>query len=173
MLKKLIPSLHVDTVYDINFEQLQARGIKGVITDLDNTLVRWDEPDATPKLITWLDHIRDTYGIKVCIVSNNSNHRVEQFTKPLSLPYIAPARKPSRTPFERALTMLGTEVHETVVIGDQLFTDVLGGNRMGLYTILVLPIGEKEFIGTKVLRMMERVALAMLRRRGLIPWEKR
>ena len=170
-MKRLIPDLFVESVYDIDLDQLQARGIKGIITDLDNTLVRWDEPDATPKLIEWLDHVRDTRGIKVCIVSNNQDHRVERFAKPLDIPWIAKARKPKNAPFHKGLNLLGTKVEETVVIGDQLFTDVLGGNRMGLYTILVVPVGEKEFIGTKVLRLMERVALRILRRRGLIPWD--
>ena len=170
-MRRLIPSLHVDTVYDIDLEALKAQGIKGIITDLDNTLVRWDEPDATPKLMHWLDHVRDSCGIKVCIVSNNNGQRVERFAKPLNIPFIAKARKPKNAPFIKGLQVLGTKREETVVIGDQLFTDVLGGNRMGLYTILVVPVGEKEFIGTKVLRMMERIALSILRRRGMIPWE--
>lgn len=170
-MKRLIPSLHVETVYDIDLEALQKQGVKGIITDLDNTLVGWDVPDATPKLVQWLDHVRDQYGIKVVIVSNNSTTRVEQFSKPLNIPFIAKARKPRRLPFEKGLQVLGTRPQETVVIGDQLFTDVLGGNRMGLYTILVVPIAQKEFIGTKVLRMMERIALSILRRRGMIPWE--
>jgi uncharacterized protein len=170
-MSRLIPDLYVDSVYDIDLDQMQARGVKGIITDLDNTLVRWDEPEATPKLIEWLDHVRDTRGIKVCIVSNNNNHRVERFAKPLNIPWVAKARKPKRSPFLRALDVLGTKREETVVIGDQMFTDVLGGNRMGLYTILVVPIADKEYIGTKVLRMMERIALRILRSRGMIPWE--
>jgi HAD superfamily phosphatase (TIGR01668 family) len=171
MLKQLIPDLYVDSVFDIDLDKLAERGIKGIITDLDNTLVRWDQPDATPKLIEWLDHVRDTRGIKVCIVSNNKHHRVEQFAKPLNIPYIGRARKPKKSPFLRALDALGTKREETVVIGDQLFTDVLGGNRMNMYTILVVPVAEKEWIGTKVLRLMERIALSILRRRGMIPWE--
>lgn len=170
-MSRLLPKLSVDTIYDIDMEKLKALGIKGIITDLDNTLVRWDEPDATPKLLQWLDHVRDTYGLKVCIVSNNNGSRVERFAKPLNIPYISKARKPSKAPFYKALSVIGTKREETVMIGDQMFTDVLGGNRMGLFTILVLPIGEKEFIGTKVLRMMERIALSVLRRRGKIPWE--
>ncbi|KEO85169.1 YqeG family HAD IIIA-type phosphatase [Tumebacillus flagellatus] len=170
-MRRLVPSLFVESVYEIDLEQLKARGVRGIITDLDNTLVRWDEPDATPKILQWLDHVRDTYGIKVCIVSNNNHHRVERFAKPLNIPWIAKANKPKNAPFHRALEVLGTKREETVVIGDQLFTDVLGGNRMGLYTVLVVPIGEKEFIGTKVLRAMERLAFAYLRRRGMIPWE--
>jgi len=170
-MRRLIPSLHVQSVYDIDLDALKARGVKAIITDLDNTLVRWDEPDATPELTKWLDHVRDEHGLAVCIVSNNNDQRVEMFAKPLNIPWIAKARKPKNEPFRRALDVLGTKREQTVVIGDQMFTDVLGGNRMGMYTILVLPVGEKEFIGTKVLRLMERIALSILRRRGMIPWE--
>ena len=170
-MSRLLPDLSVDTIYDIDMEHLKSLGIKGIVTDLDNTLVRWDEPEATPELMRWLDHVRDAYGIKVVIASNNSNHRVERFAKPLNIPFISKARKPRRVPFVKAMQVLGTRPQETAMIGDQMFTDVLGGNRMGLYTILVVPIGDKEFIGTKVLRMMERVALSVLRRRGKIPWE--
>lgn len=170
-MRRLVPSLFVESVYEIDLEQLKSRGVRGILTDLDNTLVRWDEPDATPKILQWLDHVRDTYGIKVCIVSNNNHSRVERFAKPLNIPFVASAKKPSNLPFRRGLDVLGTKPEETVVIGDQLFTDVLGGNRMGLYTILVAPVGEKEFIGTKVLRAMERVAFSYLRKRGMLPWE--
>jgi HAD superfamily phosphatase (TIGR01668 family) len=170
-MSRLIPDLFVESVYEIDLQALRARGVRGIITDLDNTLVGWDEPDATPKLMQWLDDVRDEYGIKVCIVSNNNNQRVESFARPLNIPFIAKARKPRNLPFVRALEVLGTKVEETVVIGDQIFTDVLGGNRMGMYTILVSPVAEKEWFGTKFMRLMERIAYSILRSRGKIPWE--
>src|SRR3569833_2834057 len=133
-MSRLLQNLSVETIYDIDMKHLKANGIKRIITDLDNTLVRWDEPDATPNLLQCLDHVLDTYGLKVCIVSNNKHPRVERFAKPLNIPYISKARKPSRAPFYKALSVIGTKSEETVMIGDQMFTDVLGGNRMGLYT---------------------------------------
>ncbi|WP_018133577.1 YqeG family HAD IIIA-type phosphatase [Effusibacillus pohliae] len=170
MLKRLIPSLYVQSIYHIDLDALKAQGVKGIITDLDNTLVAWDSPYATPKLAAWLQDVRER-GFQVCIVSNNKKTRVEEFARPLQLPAISDAKKPISRAFRRAMQIMGTEPHETVVVGDQIFTDVWGGNRMGIYTILVLPIASKEWAGTKLLRAMERFVLKELRKRGMIPWE--
>ncbi|MFC4766280.1 YqeG family HAD IIIA-type phosphatase [Effusibacillus consociatus] len=170
MLKQLIPSLYVQSIYHIDLDAMNAQGVKGIITDLDNTLVSWDSPYATPKLIAWLEDVRSR-GFQVCIVSNNTQSRVEKFARPLHLPAIYKARKPIRRAFRQAMQIMGTKPHETVVVGDQIFTDVLGANRMGLYSILVLPIATKEWAGTKILRAMERFVLRGLRKRGIIPWE--
>jgi HAD superfamily phosphatase (TIGR01668 family) len=170
MFKQLIPSLYVQSIYHIDLEAMKAQGVKGIITDLDNTLVSWDSPYATPKLVAWLEDVRNR-GFKVCIVSNNKKTRVEEFARPLNLPAIYQARKPIRRAFRRAMNIMKTRPHETVVIGDQIFTDVLGGNRMGLYSILVLPVATKEWAGTKILRGIERFVLKDLRKRGMIPWE--
>jgi uncharacterized protein len=170
VLEKFVPSLYISSIYEIDLPALQATGVKGIITDLDNTLVAWTERLATPEVVQWLDEVRDTYGIKVTIVSNNKEVRVAEFAAPLKVPHIAHARKPRRDAFDRAMAQMGTAPHETVVIGDQLFTDILGGNRKGLYTILVIPIHDREWAGTKVLRFMERRLLSLLRKRGLITW---
>jgi HAD superfamily phosphatase (TIGR01668 family) len=170
MLNKLIPSLYVQSVYNIDLDALKEQGVRGIITDLDNTLVAWDSPYATPTLITWLEDVK-ARGFKVCIVSNNKQLRVAEFAGPLNLPFIYEAKKPIGRAFRRALKILDTSPNETVVLGDQIFTDVLGGNRMGLNTILVLPVAEKEWAGTKVLRAMERIVFRSLRKRGMIPWE--
>ncbi|WP_131927734.1 YqeG family HAD IIIA-type phosphatase [Effusibacillus lacus] len=170
-MKRLIPSLYVQSIYHIDLDELIAQGIKGIITDLDNTLVSWDSPYATPKLVAWLEDVKER-GLRVCIVSNNKRIRVEEFARPLNLPCIHGARKPVRGAFRRAMQIMGTKPHETVVVGDQIFTDVLGANRMGLNSILVLPIATKEWPGTKVLRSMERIVLKGLRKRGMIPWEE-
>ncbi|GIM48365.1 hypothetical protein DNHGIG_39140 [Collibacillus ludicampi] len=171
MLKRFVPDLYVKSIYHIDLAALKKAGIKGLITDLDNTLVAWNAMQATPKVTKWLEEVREKYGIRVVIVSNNRAARVEDFARPLGIPAIYNARKPRNAPFIRALSILGTRPEETVVLGDQIFTDVLGGKRMGMYTILVVPVATKEWIGTKILRMAERLVLNMLRRRGLITWE--
>jgi HAD superfamily phosphatase (TIGR01668 family) len=173
MLQRFVPDLHVQSIYHIDLAALKKAGIKGLITDLDNTLVAWNAAQATPKVAQWLDKVRDKYGIRVVIVSNNGAARVEEFARPLGIPAIYKARKPKNAPFQRALAILGTLPEETVVVGDQIFTDVFGGKRMGMYTILVVPVAAKEWIGTKFLRMAERLLLGILRRRGLITWEDR
>jgi uncharacterized protein len=169
-LTKLIPSLHVYSIYDIDFDALKRRGVKGIITDLDNTLIEWDRPNATPKLMEWFKKLKDE-GLKIIIVSNNNRIRVSRFADPLGIPYIHAARKPKRTPFQDAIKLLGLAPEEMVVIGDQLFTDVLGGNRFGLYTILVVPVAQTDGLLTRFNRQLERIALSWMRRKGMITWE--
>ncbi|MCF6092908.1 YqeG family HAD IIIA-type phosphatase [Microaerobacter geothermalis] len=171
MLKKLIPDLHVKSVYDIDLVALKKRGVKGIITDLDNTLVEWDRPVATPKLVDWVNQLQEL-GFKVIIVSNNNKNRVSAFAHPLGIPYIHRAKKPTLSSFKEALNQMQTQINETVVIGDQLFTDILGGNRLGFYTILVVPVAHNDGFITKFNRMMERAVLSWLRKKGMIPWEE-
>ena len=78
LLKKLIPNLHVNSIYDIDLDALKRQGIKGIITDLDNTLIEWDRPNATPKLLSWLEKLKKE-GFLVIIVSNNKHLRVSSF----------------------------------------------------------------------------------------------
>jgi HAD superfamily phosphatase (TIGR01668 family) len=171
MLKQLVPNLQVSSIYDIDLDALEQQGIKGIITDLDNTLVAAEYPMATPELIRWLDTLQNR-GFKVVVVSNNNQTRVSKFADPLNVPYIHRAKKPSNISFKKALKLLGLEREKVVVIGDQMFTDVLGGNRMGLYTILVIPIaiGEEGFF-TKINRTMEKIALRWMRKKGWMTWE--
>lgn len=165
-MQRLIPDLFVKSIYDIDYHQLQHRGIKAIIVDLDNTLVEADREDATPELIEWLDRLQ-SLGFRVIIVSNNNETRVSRFANPLNVPYIHAARKPFHRPFHKALKRLEVTAEQTVVIGDQLFTDVLGGNLVGLYTILVVPISEREGFWTKVNRMLERFAFRWMDARGI------
>lgn len=169
-LKDFAPDLYVKSIYHIDLEALKKRGVKSIITDLDNTLVEADSPIHTPELIKWLDDLQEK-GFNVIIVSNNNKTRVSEFAEPLTVPYIHQAKKPTSSAFKKALQMLNSSVHETVVIGDQLLTDVFGGNRMGLYTILVVPISEKEQFRTKINRAIERKLLGWMNKHGMIPWE--
>ncbi|MDX1770851.1 MAG: YqeG family HAD IIIA-type phosphatase, partial [Planococcaceae bacterium] len=93
MYRNFLPSEFVRSVFHISPEHLKAKGIRGIITDLDNTLVEWDRPDATPKLVEWLKSMKDA-GIQVTIVSNNNELRVQSFADPLGIPFIYKARKP-------------------------------------------------------------------------------
>lgn len=169
-MKNLIPDLHVDSIYDIDMQALKQRGVKGIITDLDNTLIEWDRPQATPRLMEWLNRLKQE-GFQVIVVSNNNQVRVSAFADPIGIPYIHAAKKPTRTPFQDAVQRLGLSPKEIVVIGDQMFTDVLGGNRSGLYTILVVPVAQTDGFFTRFNRGLERVALSWLRKKGLITWE--
>jgi HAD superfamily phosphatase (TIGR01668 family) len=165
LLKRLLPQLQVNTIYDIDLNDLWAKGVRGIITDLDNTLVGAKAPLATPELIEWLKVVGQI-GFQVVIVSNNNKLRVSKFAEPLLLPFIYRAKKPTSAAFHKALGMMKLLPSQTVVIGDQMMTDVLGGNRMGLFTILVLPIakGDEGFFTKVVNRSLEKVATSWMKR---------
>ena len=171
MYKNFLPSEFVKSVFDISPERLQEKGIRGIITDLDNTLVEWDRPEATPKLINWLKSMKDA-GIQVTIVSNNSELRVKSFADPLGIPFIYKARKPMGKAFRKALHIMDVKRDEVVVIGDQLLTDVVGGNRNNLHTILVVPVAKSDGFFTRFNRMVERRIFKTLKRKGYVTWEE-
>ncbi|WP_257346117.1 YqeG family HAD IIIA-type phosphatase [Pseudalkalibacillus decolorationis] len=171
MIKRFLPNEHVPSIFDIDANVLLEKGIKGIITDLDNTLVEWDRPEATPELIKWFAMLKEK-GLHVTIVSNNNEHRVRSFSYPLNIPFIYRARKPMTKAFKRAAKNMELQHNQVVVIGDQIFTDVLGGNRLGLYTILVVPVAKSDGMATKLNRYMERHLLEWMKRKGLINWEE-
>lgn len=170
LLTKFLPNEHVKTVFDIKPEQLKEQGIKGIITDLDNTLVAWDVADATPEIIEWFKTM-ENHGISIMIISNNKSERVKIFSEPLGTPYVFSARKPLRRAFKKAATEMGLNKNEIVVVGDQLLTDVFGGNLAGFYTILVVPIVQTDARITKINRAIERRILNYFRKKGKITWE--
>jgi uncharacterized protein len=170
VLKNFLPTEHVKSVFDITPESLTEKGVKGIITDLDNTLVEWDRPYATPQLITWFDNMRKN-EILVTIVSNNNENRVRAFSDPLGIPFIFQARKPMGRAFRKAIAQMGIKREEAVVIGDQLLTDVFGGNRNGFHTILVVPVAQTDGFVTKFNRKVERRIMNWFRKKGMIQWE--
>ena len=170
MLKQFLPDQHVKSIFDITPASLKEKGVKGIITDLDNTLVEWDRPLATPMLIEWFTEIKNQ-GILVTIVSNNNEQRVKAFSDPLGIPFIFRARKPFVRAFHKAVAQMNLKKDETVVIGDQLLTDVLGGNRGGFHTILVVPVARTDGFFTKFNRQIERGILSWFRKKGMIQWE--
>ncbi|WP_070120740.1 YqeG family HAD IIIA-type phosphatase [Bacillus marinisedimentorum] len=172
MLTKFLPNEHVRSVYEITPAKLKERGVKGVITDLDNTLVAWDEPYATPELIRWFKTLEEN-GIVVTIISNNDKQRVTAFSEPLGLPFIYRAQKPMSKAFNQALKDMKLSKDEVVVIGDQLLTDVLGANSIGLHSILVVPVAQSDGFFTKFNRKVESTILSWMRKKGMIYWEEK
>ncbi|UOQ47366.1 YqeG family HAD IIIA-type phosphatase [Gracilibacillus caseinilyticus] len=170
MLTKFLPNEHVKRVLDITPAKLREMGIKGVITDLDNTLVAWDVKDATEEVIEWFKEMKEN-EIKVTIISNNDKERVSVFSEPLEAPFVYSARKPLVHAFKRTAKHMELKKEEIVVIGDQLLTDVLGGNFAGFHTILVVPIVETDGKITRFNRMIERRILNWMHKKGMITWE--
>lgn len=167
MLRKFYPKAYIASLSQIGPEFFLQKGIKGVILDLDNTLIPWRsgvmEPNMSELLKTYIQA-----GLKLCVVSNALNRRVESLLLPLGIPGIARAAKPRRKAFVEALQILGTAEKETAVVGDQIFTDIFGGNRLNLYTVLVVPMSKREFIGTKLVRVIEKSVLNRLSKKGVI-----
>jgi HAD superfamily phosphatase (TIGR01668 family) len=169
LLKKLMPNEFVESIHHIDMEELKKRNIRAVITDLDNTLVEWHRPEATPEVEQWFRRLRQE-GIQVTVVSNNNQERVRSFCEPLGVCFIWAARKPLGQAFLRAVREMNVPIEETVVVGDQLFTDILGGNLLGFHTILVVPVAQTDGFWTRINRQMERIALYWMRRKGMISW---
>ncbi len=163
----LCPKEIVQDIHEIDLQRLRAAGIRGIITDLDNTLVPWNDNAIAPEVLAWIEQAKEA-GFKVCIVSNNNLRRGEGLSEQFDVPAVWQAVKPRRGAFRKALEIMALDPTEAVVVGDQVFTDVLGGNRLGLHTILVAPLNKREFIGTKFMRQFEKAVLFGLRKKGYI-----
>lgn len=163
MISKLYPKAYVPSLFHINLEDLKKRGIKAILFDIDNTLIPWDRKHMDPAIETWLRDLCQQ-GFKVCFVSNNTESRVSALCCSFQVPGVHKAAKPSRRGLRQALRAVEAGIHETAMVGDQIFTDVLAGNRLGVYTILVTPLAGKEFIGTRINRKLEKWVLRRLKR---------
>jgi HAD superfamily phosphatase (TIGR01668 family) len=161
------PHRSVDAVTEVLPEELRARGIAGVILDLDNTLVLWQKEVLTDAIIAWLQRLQEA-DLKMCLLSNSIlSRRSQRIGERLGCPYVRQARKPGRGGFHRAMAAMGTAPATTAIVGDQMFTDILGGNRAGIYTILVKPIHPREFVYTRfVSRPPERLLLRWFKQKG-------
>lgn len=167
-MKLLRPDFFMNRIEDIDLELLRSMGYKALIFDLDNTLVGWRSKNINPSVIRWLERA-GAMGFKMCIVSNCMlKKRVRYFSELLNIPFICKATKPMKRAFIKAVRMMDSDISHTAVIGDQMFTDVLGGNRLGFLTVLVRPIDKREFYATLIQRTMEKIVLYSFRKRGLL-----
>ncbi len=141
---------------DISLPTLWDAGFRGIIVDLDNTLVGYRSDVLEPDVRAWVREAR-TKGFRLAMVSNNFHERVAAIGAALEIPGVPSALKPLPFGFAHALRTLGTAKNQTVVVGDQLFTDVLGAKLFGLHAILTEPIVHKDHATTKILRLLERL----------------
>ncbi|MBP3857103.1 MAG: YqeG family HAD IIIA-type phosphatase [Ruminiclostridium sp.] len=148
------PHIWIKNVLSIDEAFLKEHGIDALILDLDNTLSMHGDPAAEQGIPEWLDEMR-ALGIKMVVVSNNTNRRVAPLARKLGLPFVANGAKPLTIGITRALKHLGTDRSRTAVVGDQIFTDVMGGNFAGTKTILVEPFHIEKGILFKVKRAAE------------------
>lgn len=155
--ESVAPKEYVHSVSDIDFDKLKNMGLKGIILDLDNTILPWKDYDVPSVSLNWVEKGKKA-GIKFFVLSNTIHtKRLAHVTEILGCDYIHPAFKPWPVNYIRAAKKMKISVKETACVGDQLFTDIKGGNRAGLYTILVDPLEYKEFKGTKISRFFEKI----------------
>lgn len=147
MAFSLIANGYIEDVTQITPEMLKEKGITLVLADLDNTLATYKMPTPDEKVIAWRKQLRKA-GIDLFVLSNSRKpHRVEQYAAALDAPFRAWSNKPSRKNFVYAMQQMGKTKEETLMLGDQIFTDVLGANRAGVAVLLVKPIALAGNIG--------------------------
>lgn len=162
MLQRFYPDNEIDSAYDLDYEGLYEKGYRGIIFDIDNTLVPHGAPadDKAVELFARLHKI----GYGTLLLSNNKEPRVKMFNDRVGSRYIFKAGKPGRDGYEKAMELLGTTPENTLFVGDQLFTDVWGAKRAGILSILVKPIHPKEEIQIVLKRRLEWIVLFFYRR---------
>jgi hypothetical protein len=163
MLEIFYPDEYLDSTYAIDFEAMYRKGYRGVIFDIDNTLVPHGAP-ADERAKALFAHLKEL-GFASCLLSNNQLPRVTMFNEEIQTYFIENAHKPSVKSYERAMERMGTDRETTFFVGDQLFTDVFGARRTGLYSILVKPIHPKEEIQIVLKRYLEKIVLYFYKKR--------
>lgn len=155
MKEIFLPGLYVENISKITADILKEKDIKGLILDVDNTLVPNHVAEADENVVNWIESMKAS-GVRLCIVSNGARKRVVKFNEKLKLYAIHRAMKPARKAFLEAARLLELENRQIAVVGDQIFTDIYGGNRAGMFTILVKPIDQREGKFVKLKRIFER-----------------
>ncbi|HJC63129.1 MAG TPA: YqeG family HAD IIIA-type phosphatase [Candidatus Blautia merdavium] len=162
MFQTFFPDEYLDSAYQVDYEALYEEGCRGIIFDIDNTLVPHGAPadERAEQLFARLKKL----GFSCCLLSNNQYNRVSSFNRNIQVRFIENAHKPSTKNYVKAMELMGTNLDNTVFIGDQLFTDVYGAKRTGMRNILVKPIHPKEEIQIVLKRKLEKIVLCFYRK---------
>lgn len=163
-MRLLTPSLRIKTVYDLPTLWLKRKCVHAILTDLDNTLVPWRDYKVADELAGWFKALHSD-GFRTVILTNaRPSPTIQRMSEDLETQLVVGARKPVQRFFWRALERVEAVPSEACVVGDQVFTDVLGGNLVGCHTVLVEQIGHREFAGTRLMRVLERGVLRYVSR---------
>lgn len=162
MFEMFFPDKYVASTYRIDFEKLYKEGYRGLIFDIDNTLVPHGE-SADDRAVALFSRLKEI-GFRCCLISNNQEPRVKMFNRDIKVDYVYDAHKPSTKNYVKAMEIMGTDRSNSLFIGDQLFTDVWGAKRAGIRNILVKPIHPKEEIQIVLKRYLERIVLHFYKR---------
>ena len=155
MIKKLYPTQYIASIFEMDIKALKTEGIKGIIFDIDNTLVPFDVAEPNEEIVNFFNKLQEE-GFKITLVSNNTKDRVIKFNKKLKVFALHEAQKPLGKSFRKALHLMACKKEEAVIVGDQIFTDVYGGNLVGIQTILVQPVSDRDEWKTKIKRGIEK-----------------
>ena len=157
MFECFFPDAYMDSTYVIDFEKLYKEGIRGVIFDIDNTLVPHGAP-ADERAIRLFARLR-SIGLDYCLISNNQLPRVKPFADAVQAKFVEDAHKPSRKNYLKAMKLMHVDLDSCIFVGDQIFSDVYGAKRCGMRTILVKPLHPKEEIQIVLKRYLEKIVL--------------
>ena len=149
------PDIYFDKKEDIPVEKYYEIGYRGILFDIDNTLVPHDEP-VDDKARVFIERLKEI-GFSICLISNNDEERVKTFADPLDVKYVYKAWKPKREGYLQGMKILGTDIGNSLFVGDQIFTDIWGANRAGMYSILLDPINPREEIQIILKRIPEKL----------------
>jgi len=152
----LVPHIVIDHISDLAPDMLLQLGIRHALIDLDNTLLAWGAEELDQEVRDWVKSALEA-GLKICILSNTRSYRVAFYALQLGVPYVGVALKPSRTAARGAMRLLDCCAEDTAIIGDQIFTDILLGRRLGLYTVLVKPLAMREQFWMRMVRRIEKM----------------
>jgi hypothetical protein len=163
------PDLHFDKTSSVDLNALWDRGIRGLILDLDNTLVAWRSSDIPPDVLAWA-HRANGMGFALCVASNTRRYaRLSKICDAIGATYVSGVSKPRRAGFRNAVWKMSLAKSQVAVIGDQLLTDILGARRLGLMAIYVDRIAQRELFITKFNRRIEGMILRRLAKAGKMP----
>ena len=154
MLESFKPTWMIESIYQLTAEQLKEHHIKGVIADLDNTLIAWNYPDGTKETIEWIKSMKDN-DIEVVILSNNLHSRVKRVADILDVKFVPVALKPLQYGFKKVLRHVDIPKENLIMVGDQILTDIKGANAAGIKNVLVKPIVDSDAWNTKINRFIE------------------
>ena len=164
LMIRFLPDEYYSSTYRIDFKKYYDMGYRGILFDIDNTLVRHNEP-ATSRAIQLMEQLK-AIGFKVCLVSNNKEPRVAAFNKKMKVNYIYKAGKPSKKGYIRAMNEIGCTIDDTIAVGDQIYTDIIGSASLGIHTILVKPIDTShEEIQITLKRIIEKPFIFYFRKK--------
>ncbi len=157
------PDYFLNTFDEATADFLLEKGIKALILDIDNTLAPYEEAEPNERVLAWFEALRAA-GIRAVFVSNNKHPRVERFNEKIGITFYAKGRKPGKTYTSRALADMNASPEETAIMGDQIFTDVWAGRKLGVRTILVPPIRDRRDPFTKGKRLLEKPIMRYYRK---------